>query len=101
MATVQVTWTTQQENVQAGSIPDHFAITLGTVEATEPLAGANSHTFLNVEPGSYQGAVQCVDANGAPMVDDKGNPYAPALFSVVVAPVPQAPIVVNVSTQIS
>lgn len=98
MATVLVMWTTQNENIQSTSIPDHFVVTLGTLEASEPLAGPNTHSFLNVDPGSYQGAVQCVDANGAPMNDPNGNPYAPALFSVVVPAT--APIVVNVTTQL-
>lgn len=101
MATVIVSWTTQNENIQSTSIPDHFAVTLGTLEASEPLAGSNSHSFMNVDPGSYQGAVQCVDANGAPMNDEKGNPYPPAQFSVVVPVVPTAPIVVNVTTQLA
>ena len=100
MATVIVSWTTQNENIAAGAVPDHFAVTLGTLEASEPLTGPNSHSFLNVDPGSYNGAVQCVDANGAPMADERGNPYPPALFSVVVPAVPTAPIVVNASAQL-
>lgn len=101
MATVIVSWTTQNEPIATASIPDHFAVTLGVLEASEPLQGSNSHSFLNVEPGTYQGAVQCVDANGAPMNDDKNNPYPPATFQVVVPAVPTAPIVVNASAALA
>jgi hypothetical protein len=97
MATVIVTWATQNENIAAASVPAHFSVTLGTVEAAEPLT-ATSHSFLNVDPGTYQGAVQCVDAAGAAMNDPAGKPYAPALFTVVVPVVPTAPIVVNVTS---
>jgi hypothetical protein len=97
MATVVVNWTTQNENVNEASKPAHFAVTLGTVEAVEPLT-SNNHSFLNVDPGTYQGAVQSVDAAGAAMNDPAGKPYAPALFTVVVPVVPTAPIVVNVTS---
>lgn len=100
MATVNVSWTTQDEPIASGSIADHFAVALGALSAVEPLGGSNSHSFMNVDPGTYQGSVQCVDANGAPMNDPAGNAYPAAAFSVVVPAAPTAPIVVNVQTQL-
>jgi hypothetical protein len=92
MKTVNVTWTTQDEAVAGAETADHFVATLGTVEASEPL-NSRSHSFINVEPGSYQGAISCVDANGKELAP-------PLVFSVTVPADATAPIPVGVSTQL-
>ena len=92
MVKVVVNWDVQEEPVANAETEDHFVITLGVLEAVKPLT-SRSHTFIAVEPGSYQGALSNVDASGKELAP-------PALFSVVVPAAATASIPVNVTSQL-
>jgi hypothetical protein len=98
MATVNVSWTTQDEVIpNAASFVNYdVQILQGTTvvaDANEPL-GSSMHAFLGIAPGDYMASVVLVDPSGA-----QAAPPVTAAFTVpaeATAPVPVT-IAVNLS----
>lgn len=93
MKTVIVNYVTQDAVVPGAETAHHFVIGLGSLEGLQPLE-SRSHTFVEVDPGTYQGHVTLVDVDGVAL--------APQVTFEVVVPVDTTapvPISVNVVLQ--
>jgi hypothetical protein len=81
MRNAKVTWQTQDTpGLPGGKTPDHFIVGLGVIEVDVPLT-SREHLFADVQPGSYQGHVTVVAADGTELA-------TPKTFSVDIVDLP-------------
>jgi len=89
MATVNVTWTTQDEVIDAAAEYTQYLVSLDGMTAIEPL-GSTMHSFLSVAPGTY--AVSVV------LQKPDGTQAAPPISTTIVVPeAPTAPVPVTIT----
>ena len=99
MATVNVSWATQDEVVPNAATFNQYDVQIQDMaggvlqDATEPL-GATSHSFLGVVPGDYVASIS--------LMDNAGAVAAPPITAAFTVPVePTAPVPVSVSVILS
>ena len=91
MATVDVTWLTQTQNLVGGSVYTRYRISLIGPEAVPPgfvlLSAPKTYSFLNVSAGTYTARVEVSDATGTQL-----GPGAQTIVTVPVSVAVDVPI---------
>ena len=89
MKSVIVNWTTEAKVIPNALAADHYVVGLGTTEANVALT-ERSHTFADVQPGSYSGWVTLCAADGSELAP-------PLVYGVEVSSDPTADVPVSVN----